>query len=71
MREILHIQGGQCDNQIRAKFWGVVRAKRSIDPIRRYQGDLDLQLERIYVYYDEASCGRFILRALLMDHGPD
>ena len=25
MREIVHIQGGQCGNQIGSKFWEVVR----------------------------------------------
>uniref|UniRef100_A0A453J942 Tubulin beta chain n=1 Tax=Aegilops tauschii subsp. strangulata TaxID=200361 RepID=A0A453J942_AEGTS len=50
MREILHIQGGQCGNQIGAKFWEV--------------------LERVNVYYNEASCGRFVPRAVLMDLEP-
>uniref|UniRef100_A0A453SY06 Tubulin beta chain n=1 Tax=Aegilops tauschii subsp. strangulata TaxID=200361 RepID=A0A453SY06_AEGTS len=50
MREILHIQGGQCGNQIGAKFWEV--------------------LERINVYYNEASGGRYVPRAVLMDLEP-
>ncbi|XP_010520666.1 PREDICTED: tubulin beta-2 chain-like [Tarenaya hassleriana] len=58
MREILHIQGGQCGNQVSAKLWEVVCAEHGIDPTGRYQGDSDLQLERINVYYNEASCGR-------------
>ncbi|PWA92509.1 Tubulin beta-8 chain -like protein [Artemisia annua] len=70
MREILHIQGGQCGNQIGAKFWEVVCAEHGIDPTGRYQGDTDLQLERINVYYNEASCGRFVPRAVLMDLEP-
>ncbi|XP_057983728.1 tubulin beta-2 chain isoform X1 [Malania oleifera] len=70
MREILHIQGGQCGNQIGAKFWEVVCAEHGIDPTGRYQGDSDLQLERINVYYNEASCGRFVPRAVLMDLEP-
>ncbi|KAK8990341.1 hypothetical protein V6N11_009044 [Hibiscus sabdariffa] len=70
MREILHIQGGQCGNQIGAKFWEVVCAEHGIDPTGRYQGDQDLQLERINVYYNEASCGRFVPRAVLMDLEP-
>ncbi|PPR91930.1 hypothetical protein GOBAR_AA28755 [Gossypium barbadense] len=70
MREILHIQGGQCGNQIGAKFWEVVCTEHGIDPTGRYQGDLDLQLERINVYYNEASCGRFVPRAVLMDLEP-
>ncbi|WZZ44375.1 hypothetical protein YC2023_040634 [Brassica napus] len=70
MREILHIQGGQCGNQIGAKFWEVVCAEHGIDPTGRYTGDSDLQLERINVYYNEASCGRFVPRAVLMDLEP-
>ncbi|ONK70015.1 uncharacterized protein A4U43_C05F29320 [Asparagus officinalis] len=70
MREILHIQGGQCGNQIGAKFWEVVCAEHGIDSTGRYTGDSDLQLERINVYYNEASCGRFVPRAVLMDLEP-
>ncbi|CAH1451426.1 unnamed protein product [Lactuca virosa] len=36
MREILHIQGGQCGNQIGAKFWEVVCAEHGIDSTGRY-----------------------------------
>merc|ERR1711971_152018 len=39
MREIVHLQAGQCGNQIGAKFW---------------ESTSDLQLERINVYYNEA-----------------
>ncbi|KAE8055308.1 hypothetical protein FH972_012157 [Carpinus fangiana] len=70
MREILHIQGGQCGNQIGAKFWEVVCAEHGIDSTGRYQGDTELQLERVNVYYNEASCGRFVPRAVLMDLEP-
>ncbi|KAJ7961316.1 Tubulin beta chain [Quillaja saponaria] len=70
MREILHIQGGQCGNQIGAKFWEVVCAEHGIDPTGRYTGDSDLQLERINVYYNEATCGRYVPRAVLMDLEP-
>ncbi|XWS47615.1 hypothetical protein CRYUN_Cryun14cG0167400 [Craigia yunnanensis] len=66
MREILHIQGGQCGNQIEAKFWEVVCSEHSIDSTGRYHGDSELQLERINVYYNEASCGRFVPCAVLM-----
>lgn len=70
MREILHIQGGQCGNQIGAKFWEVVCAEHGIDSTGRYQGNNELQLERVNVYYNEASCGRFVPRAVLMDLEP-
>ncbi|KAE8788869.1 beta tubulin 8 [Hordeum vulgare] len=70
MREILHIQGGQCGNQIGAKFWGVMCAEHWIDPIGCYTSDTDMQLEHVNVYYNEASCSRFMPRAILMDHEP-
>ncbi|MED6132666.1 Tubulin beta-1 chain, partial [Stylosanthes scabra] len=70
MREILHVQGGQCGNQIGSKFWEVVCEEHGIDPTGRYVGNTDLQLERVNVYYNEASCGRFVPRAVLMDLEP-
>ena len=50
MRELVHIQGGQCGNQIGAKFWEVISDEHGIDPTGTYHGDSDLQLERINVY---------------------
>ncbi|XP_020591456.1 tubulin beta chain-like [Phalaenopsis equestris] len=70
MREILHIQGGQCDNQIGAKFWEVICNKHKIDHTKKYNGDLDTQLERVNVYYNEANGGRYVPRAVLMDLEP-
>ncbi|KAK1385553.1 Tubulin beta chain [Heracleum sosnowskyi] len=71
MREILHVQGGQCGNQIGSKFWEGVCDEHGIDPTGKYVGNLDLQLERMNVYYNEASCGRFVPRAVIMDLEPD
>lgn len=70
MREILHIQGGQCGNQIGAKFWEVICDEHGIDHTGKYSGDSELQLERINVYYNEASGGRYVPRAVLMDLEP-
>ncbi|GFS32337.1 tubulin beta 8 [Actinidia rufa] len=70
MREILHIQGGQCGNQIGSKFWEVVCDEHGIDPTGRYTGDSNLQLERVNVYYNEAGGGRYVPRAVLMDLEP-
>ncbi|KAL4377754.1 hypothetical protein GQ457_02G040160 [Hibiscus cannabinus] len=55
MREILHVQGGQCGNQIGSKFWEVVCDEHGIDPTGKYIGSSDLQLERVNVYYNKAS----------------
>ncbi|KAL1542909.1 Tubulin beta-1 chain [Salvia divinorum] len=73
MREILHIQGGQCGNQIGSKFWEVICDEHGVDPTGRYKGDgseSDTQLERINVYFNEASGGRYVPRAVLMDLEP-
>eukprot|EP00899_Mesostigma_viride_P015207 jgi/Mesvir1/23688/Mv18642-RA.1 len=70
VREILHIQGGQCGNQIGAKFWEVVCDEHGIDPTGTYHGESDIQIERINVYYNEASGGRYVPRAVLMDLEP-
>ncbi|XP_077486242.1 tubulin beta-1 chain-like [Amblyomma americanum] len=70
MREIVHIQTGQCGNQIGAKFWEVIRDEHGIDPNGAYCGDSDLQLERINVYYNEASGGKYVPRAILADLEP-
>jgi len=44
MREILHIQAGQCGNQIGAKFWEVICDEHGIDASGSYRGDSDLQV---------------------------
>jgi hypothetical protein len=49
-REIVHIQCGQCGNQIGAKFWEIISDEHGVDPTGEYNGDSDLQIERIEVY---------------------
>ncbi|KAJ6841086.1 tubulin beta chain-like [Iris pallida] len=70
MREILHVQAGQCGNQIGGKFWEVVCGEHGIDTNGSYVGESHLQLERLNVYYNEASGGRYVPRAVLMDLEP-
>merc|ERR1739838_1140627 len=55
MREIVHLQAGQCGNQIGATWGEVISDEHGIDPTGTYHGDSDLQLERINVYYNEAT----------------
>lgn len=43
------------------QFWEVISDEHGIDPTGTYHGDSDLQLDRISVYYNEAT-GKFILR---------
>jgi len=70
MREIVHIQAGQCGNQIGAKFWETMAAEHGISPSGAYEGDNPLQLERINVYFNEGQGGRYVPRAVLTDLEP-
>ncbi|EHB17433.1 Tubulin beta-4 chain [Heterocephalus glaber] len=70
IKEIVHIQAGQCGNQIGAKFGEVIRDEHGMGPSSNYVGDSDLQLEGIGVYYSEASSHRYVPRAILVDLEP-
>mmetsp|Transcript_29591 Transcript_29591/g.57694 ORF Transcript_29591/g.57694 Transcript_29591/m.57694 type:complete len:451 (+) Transcript_29591:62-1414(+) len=70
MREIVHVQAGQCGNQVGAKFWEVICDEHGVDTKGSYTGDADLQLERINVYFNEAQGGRYVPRAILLDLEP-
>merc|ERR1711868_174112 len=85
MREIVHLQAGQCGNQIGAKFWEIISDEHGIDPTGAYTGTSELQMERIEVYYNQAmglspeekakgskltSGGKFVPRAILVDLEP-
>jgi len=70
MREIVHLQVGQCGNQIGGKFWQGISEEHGIDQTGAYRGTSDLQLERINVYYNEASGGKYVPRAILVDLEP-
>ncbi|KCV72304.1 tubulin beta chain [Fonticula alba] len=70
MREIIHIQTGQCGNQIGAKFWEVISDEHCVDPNGSYYGDDPVQLERIDVYYNEAAGKKYVPRAVLVDLEP-
>ncbi|XP_053268801.1 tubulin, beta 6 class V isoform X5 [Pleuronectes platessa] len=70
MREIVHIQAGQCGNQIGTKFWEVISDEHGIDPAGDYVGDSSLQLDRVNVYYNEASSHKYVPRAVLVDLEP-
>lgn len=38
-----------------SQFWEVISDEHGIDPTGTYHGDSDLQLDRISVYYNEAT----------------
>ena len=52
------------------QFWEVISDEHGIDPTGKYAGDSDLQLERIDVYYNEASGGKYVPRGVLVDLEP-
>jgi len=70
MREIVHLQVGQCGNQIGTKFWGVISEEHGLDGNGVYHGTDDKCLERINVYYNEANGGKYVPRAVLVDLEP-
>jgi len=70
MREIVHVQVGQCGNQVGNKFWEVVSDEHGIDGNGNYTGDSDLQLERINVYFNEVAGSKYVPRAVLVDLEP-
>ena len=70
MREIIHLQTGQCGNQIGTKFWEVISGEHNIDPNGNYVGQNEKELERISVYYNEAASRKFVPRAVLVDLEP-
>ncbi|XP_062557289.1 tubulin beta chain-like isoform X2 [Armigeres subalbatus] len=70
MREIVHLQAGQCGNQIGSKFWEIISDEHGIDPTGHYHGDNDLQLDRIDVYYTEVNGNKYVPRAVLVDLEP-
>ena len=61
---------GQCGNQIGTKFWEVISEEHGIGTDGQYHGTDDLQLQRLSVYYNEASNGNYVPRALLVDLEP-
>uniref|UniRef100_A0A1B0DKM5 Tubulin beta chain n=1 Tax=Phlebotomus papatasi TaxID=29031 RepID=A0A1B0DKM5_PHLPP len=57
-------------------FWEIISEEHGIDSSGIYHGDSDLQLERVSVYYNEASAvtrmsgGKYVPRAILLDLEP-
>ncbi|XP_070758123.1 tubulin beta-1 chain isoform X7 [Enoplosus armatus] len=70
MREIVHLQIGQCGNQIGSKFWEVISEEHGLNATGLYEGDSNLQLERVNVYFNEAHGGKYVPRGLLVDLEP-
>ncbi|KAI5176370.1 tubulin beta [Pancytospora epiphaga] len=70
MREIVHIQAGQCGNQIGTKFWETIGSEHGLDHSGIYGGKNPVQTDRIEVYYNLSSVGKYVPRAVLVDLEP-
>jgi len=66
----VHIQTGQCGNQIGQKFWEIITDEHGMDTDGVPDSDQnEIQAERLDVYYNEGQ-GRYIPRAVLVDLEP-
>ncbi|XP_076672806.1 tubulin beta chain-like [Andrena cerasifolii] len=70
MREIVHVQIGQCGNNVGGKFWQVIADEHGLTPDGVFCGESDLQLQRMDVYFTEGVGRRFVPRAVLVDLDP-
>jgi len=70
VREILHIQVGQCGNQIGNRFWQTVIAEHNLDGAGKYMGEnAAVDLDKVSVYMRSAG-DRYVPRACLVDLEP-
>ncbi|XP_033338103.2 tubulin beta-1 chain [Megalopta genalis] len=69
MREIVHVQIGQCGNNVGTKFWEKICDEHGLHRDGVFDGDdsSDMRLQRINVYFAEGQGGRFVPRAVLID----
>jgi hypothetical protein len=49
------------------QFWELISDEHGVDPSDRFNGNTDLQLELINVYINDATGGRYVPRAVLVD----
>lgn len=56
------------------QFWEIISDEHGIQPTGEYTGSdkdlMELQLERINVYYNEGNQGKYVPRAVLVDLEP-
>jgi len=70
VREILHIQVGQCGNQIGNRFWQTVIGEHNLDGAGKYEGENEaIDLDKVSVYMRTAG-ERYVPRACLIDLEP-
>jgi tubulin beta len=70
MREIVHVQVGNCGNQLGSAFWDALSAEHEIFPGDSSGGDSSdaaARRQRAAVYFNETAAGRNIPRAVCID----
>jgi len=70
MREVVHLQVGQCGNQIGSKFWETISAEHGMGASGEHDGVTMEGLERADVYWSEAGGSRYVPRAIVVDLEP-
>ena len=75
VREIIHVQVGQCGNQIGNAFWTTMGKEHKLEANGKFKGKPEEKgnqerLDKIDVYYQEAGTMRFVPRACLVDLEP-
>ncbi|KAH6688450.1 tubulin/FtsZ family protein [Plectosphaerella plurivora] len=70
MREIIHIQAGQCGNQVGSAFWKTIHGEHGLDQDGVFRGTSAQQSERLNVYFTEADRQKYVPRAVLVDLEP-
>ena len=66
MREIVHIQAGQCGNQIGSKFWETICSEHCIDEEGKAKSASKVQLQRMTVYFNEVSGESLVLNIIFI-----
>jgi len=70
MREIVHLQVGQCGNQVSSKFWEAISEEHGVDMDGAYTGKDTRQLDRISVYFTHSDGDKYVPRTILVDLEP-
>ena len=72
VREIVHVQVGQCGNQIGNAFWDTMSKEHKLAADGKFSGEENEKdrLDKIDVYFKDAGNLRFVSRAALVDLEP-
>lgn len=71
MREIVHVQIGQCGNQIGTRFWEVISQEHGINPQGNVASQDQNKLDRLIVYYNVAIKNeKYVPRSVMVDLEP-